>query len=284
MDIFLSWSQTRSEAVAKALYEWIPLVLQPARPWLSREISKGARWDDVVSRKLESSDFGIVCLTPENLQSDWLLFEAGALSKKVNDARVCTYLLDLKPSDVTGPLAKFQHTTATKEDTQTLLDTLNVALGEQRLDASRFRPTFEQWWPELERRLAIAQTQTIVASAAGRRTEDKIDEILLTVRALDSRLQRTTAMPYRPAGASSREGLDKVLADANWHDLTPRLLAYSATRLDGAAERAPDYVSRALRAIIDGEYEMASPTGRLFPFLCAVINDLLRRDNVISST
>ena len=37
MDVFLSWSQPRSEAIAKALKHWIPLVLQAATPWLSRD-------------------------------------------------------------------------------------------------------------------------------------------------------------------------------------------------------------------------------------------------------
>ena len=279
MDIFLSWSQTRSETVARALHDWIPLVLQPARPWLSREIEKGTRWDDVISRKLEACDFGIVCLTPENLHSDWLLFEAGALSKKISDSHVCTYLLDLKPSDVTGPLAKFQHTSATKEDTRVLVETLNAALADQRLDADRFRHTFEQWWPDLERRLAIAETQTIVASPTGRRTEDKIDEILLTIRGLDARLQRSASPTEdQPTGSLRNERLQKLIGDANWEDLTPRLLAYTVTRVGASPTRAADYVSRAILAVITGDYEItANSASSLFAFLCTVIDDLTRQ-------
>lgn len=200
MDVFLSWSQPRSEAVAKALRDWLPLVLQSARPWLSREIEKGARWDDVIADKLETCSFGVICLTPENLHTDWIVFEAGALSKKVRDSRVCTYLLDLRPTDVVGPLAQFQHSTATQEDTRDLVETLNRGLGEQGLDPDRLRETFEQWWPKLEEQLATA-TQQAVAKPDKRGLDDKVDEMLLALRNVQVHLQRA-ARAERPAAYS----------------------------------------------------------------------------------
>jgi hypothetical protein len=70
----------------------MPDVLFMAEPWLSAEdIEKGAKWNQVVSGELEKSNFAIICLTPENLGAPWLLFEAGALSKRP-ESRVCTYL------------------------------------------------------------------------------------------------------------------------------------------------------------------------------------------------
>jgi hypothetical protein len=68
-------------------------------------------------------------LTPENLMSPWLLFEAGAVAKRV-DSRVWTYLFGLGYTDVKDPLSQFQHTAATKEDTRKLIATLNHRLGE----------------------------------------------------------------------------------------------------------------------------------------------------------
>jgi hypothetical protein len=289
MEVFLSWSQTRSETVARALHQWIPLVLQPVRPWLSRDIEKGARWDDVISRKLDACDFGVVCLTPESLHSDWLVFEAGALSKKVNEARVCTYLLDLKPSDITGPLAKFQHTTATREDTYILLDTLNVALGEQGLDSDRFRRTFEQWWPDLEQRLATARALTVTLPSTSRGTEDKIDEILLTVRTLDTRLQRIARPQQSPQPETEQreDVLRLLLREADWNDLTPRLLAYAASRLgrEDAGMRgitsAETYVHSAVSEVLTGRHELpADPDVSLFGFLAAIIDALMERDRL----
>lgn len=82
MEIFVSWSGERSESVARALYGWLPLVIQSSKPWMSREIEKGTRWDDVISETLERCSFGVICLTPENTASEWILFEAGALSRR----------------------------------------------------------------------------------------------------------------------------------------------------------------------------------------------------------
>jgi len=89
MRVFISWSGEHSGEVAKALQQWLPRVLQAVRPWLSSaSIDPGARWSDEVAGALEELNFGILCLTPENLTSAWLLFEAGALSKTVSESRV----------------------------------------------------------------------------------------------------------------------------------------------------------------------------------------------------
>jgi hypothetical protein len=51
------------------------------------DIQKGERWNDQIGRQLKDHDIGILCVTPENTSSDWLLFEAGALSKMFGEGR-----------------------------------------------------------------------------------------------------------------------------------------------------------------------------------------------------
>ena len=91
MEIFISWSGPRSKAIAKALNDWMPKVIQGVKPWMSPDIPSGARWQAEIADRLDKNMVGVVCLTPENLNAPWLLFEAGALSKHVSDSRVCTY-------------------------------------------------------------------------------------------------------------------------------------------------------------------------------------------------
>ena len=182
MEVFLSWSGERSGRVAEALHTWLPVAFQPAVTWLSHDIDKGVRWEDVITERLDRSDFGIVCLTPENVHSDWMLFEAGALSRKARAARVCTYLYDINESDVSGPLARFQHTKAERADTLRLLLTLNKALGEHALDRDHLARSFAANWPQLERKL-----RKIGGAAPGtprRSQQDKLDELLSEVRAM----------------------------------------------------------------------------------------------------
>ena len=63
-------------------------------------------------------------MTRENLNEKWILFEAGALSK-TKDAHVCTFLLDLKPTDVEHLLVQFQATQFKKKDVWKLIRTIN---------------------------------------------------------------------------------------------------------------------------------------------------------------
>jgi TIR domain len=70
LKIFISWSGPRSQGVAEALHDWLPNVLQNVKPWLSaNDIDKGAKWRQAVTGELEKSNFGLICLTPENLTS-----------------------------------------------------------------------------------------------------------------------------------------------------------------------------------------------------------------------
>src|SRR6267154_4034636 len=93
-NVFISWSGKRSLGVAKKLRNWPPTVVQAARPWMSdTDIEKGTRGLNEIANALNGIKVGIVCLTPENLNEPWLLFEAGALSKTITEdkSRLCTY-------------------------------------------------------------------------------------------------------------------------------------------------------------------------------------------------
>ena len=75
MKVFISWSGERSHALAQALHDWIPLVLHNVEPWLSEaDIEAGERWADAVAKELSDSNFGIICVTRENVGSPWVLF------------------------------------------------------------------------------------------------------------------------------------------------------------------------------------------------------------------
>ena len=189
MKIFLGWPGTRSKETAEVLGDWLGQVIQAIDPWISLDILKGARWSEEIANKLEEAKVGIICLTKENLNENWILFEAGALSK-TKDAHVCTFLLDLKPTDIKQPLALFQHTEFEKEDVRKLTHTINQAVedaGERSLDVKRLDTIFDRLWPDLEeRRKEIVKIQSEVRKPI--RTEREIlEEILETVRKQERR-------------------------------------------------------------------------------------------------
>jgi hypothetical protein len=156
MKVFISWSEERSKKMAEFFFEWLPQVIQAIEPWISKDIAKGARSTPEISLELEKSKIGIICLTPENLDNKWILFEAGALSK-INATKVCTFLLDLTPSDITPPLSQFQHTIFSKEDVYKLVQTINQQLSlsdEKPLPDKTLNQVFERSWAEFDKRIA----------------------------------------------------------------------------------------------------------------------------------
>jgi hypothetical protein len=69
----------------------------------------GGRWLQIVSKELDSSDFGIICVTRANLGSVWAEFRSRRLSKAIEKARVSPLLYGFtSPSDLQPPLGQFQ--------------------------------------------------------------------------------------------------------------------------------------------------------------------------------
>lgn len=156
MKVFLSWSGVRSHKVALVLRDWLPSVIQEIEPYVSSEdIDKGARWSTDIAKELEDSTFGILCVTRENIDAPWLIFEAGALSKTMDKSFVSPFLFDIKRSEVDGPILQFQSTIFEKEDLQKLVNTLNKACEKERLSPERLNKAFEVWYPTLEEELNV---------------------------------------------------------------------------------------------------------------------------------
>jgi tetratricopeptide (TPR) repeat protein len=189
VDIFVSWSGPRSKALALYLHEWLKTVVQRANPWMSeRDIDAGDRWNDQISARLKDTNFGIICLTPENLDAPWLLFEAGALAKALDVARVVPVLLDVRKADLTFPLAQFQAVEANREGLFALVSAVNRFLGAQQLPASLLVNIFGGLWGPFD---AALQTLPPAAPGSGRpyRSErDVLDDILEGVRSLQHKI------------------------------------------------------------------------------------------------
>lgn len=187
MKLFISWSGESSLALAKCLRDWIPKVLQDVEPWLSHEdIDAGACWSSEISRNLDESDFGVVCLTHDNLASQWIAFEAGACAKHIKKSRVVPLLLNLEFIDIKGPLAGFQAKKVNRSDIQALVNSINRA-NNNKLPIDRLNDIFSTFWPELESRvnqIQITKNREIVK----RTKEDLLEELVLRTRLIESKV------------------------------------------------------------------------------------------------
>lgn len=192
MKIFISWSGKPSLNVATALRDWLPYIFSGIELFVSSEdIRKGKRWPLEVSKELDLCNFGIVCLTPDNLEAPWLLFEAGALSKSVKEASVYTLLVGgLRNGDIEGPLSHFQHTIFEKEDFFKLVKSINEAQGPSKQDESRLRKIFDKFWDDLESNVVVA-VKTDAKPEKKRSAEDMLRELIETTSYIARNLPET---------------------------------------------------------------------------------------------
>lgn len=184
--VFLSWSGPRSKAAAEAFCEWLPQIIQNVKPFYSpSDIEKGARWSEEIRERLESIHYGLIFLTPENQHAPWIQFEAGALSK-LDRSRVAPIVLDMRPTDVTGPLSQVQSVTFTRVDIFKLVREINASLGDLAADEKALEKLLDALWPELEHGVEAAIATEPNRDVPRRRDSSEIlDEILERVRKLE---------------------------------------------------------------------------------------------------
>ena len=192
MQVFLSWSGERSHALALALHRWLPSVLNVVDPFVSSEdIGKGSRWIYELTNQLEKTAYGIVCLTPENQNSQWLIFEAGALSRSLEAGRVTPFLIDMQPSDVIGPLAQFQATQPTAHDVLQLLTSLNtIAATREELSVREdvLKESFRRGWGDFEREITDIAGREADAGARPRPAGEMLSELVDLTRSMERRM------------------------------------------------------------------------------------------------
>lgn len=128
---------------------------------------------------MEEASFGILCVTKDNLESQWLNFEAGALSKAIDKAKVCPFLFDLKPSDISNsPILQFQMTNVDRDDIYKLFGTINNCLEENRLDETRLEKMFSAFWSQMDKAFKNIENMSESKDANNKRNQKNQNVIL----------------------------------------------------------------------------------------------------------
>jgi len=242
--VFLSWSGVASKAIADGLRYWLPNVIQSVSPWMSAEdIARGSRWNADLTHQLETTRVGIICVTPENMGAPWLLFEAGALSKTTESTFVCPYLFNLEPTELTGPLAEFQASSADRDGTKRLLQTINSAAGNgATLSERQLEDTFDVWWPKLESTLARVGSRHAAEPRQTRTERDMLKEVLDLLRGITRRQSTVDVQGAGPMLTAevlrSLEGAKSLLRLDKGVDISPETIAVEL------AERLPDVLRK----------------------------------------
>lgn len=179
MRVFICWSGDFGLLMARAVEALLKTAFKNGSPTevipeFSERIEKGAFWVKELEERLRRSEAGIVCLTPQNLDSSWMHFEAGALALRLASGTITApampsrsgsatdleqrlpiypLLHEVTPAQITGPLAAYQATTVTKQDILTLLESIAVRAGAPPEKITNSRSVFEEAYSLFEEKL-----------------------------------------------------------------------------------------------------------------------------------
>lgn len=206
MKVFISWSGELSQKISEELKKWLQQCIQSLEVFYSRDdIEKGEYWSTRLSEELRDTNFGIVCLTPENINSQWIYFESGALSKMI-ESKVATIVVGMNIADVKGPLGRFQNTKLEKDDMYKLLQSINSSISKP-LDENILKPSFEAFWPVFEAKVtSILETAITKEGTKNSKINvpDALEEILQIVRKQNIILNNMSTIDLR-------EDIDRIL-------------------------------------------------------------------------
>ncbi|WJY00883.1 toll/interleukin-1 receptor domain-containing protein [Curtobacterium sp. 458] len=219
MKVFISWSGRAEQAVAEALRDALKtLCVGQAEVFVSsQDIAKGERGVGVIEAQLASTDYGIIVLSAANHARPWVNYEGGALAKTL-DSPVSTVLLDIKPSDIDGPLGPFQATRFEDQgDMKRLLSEVAVAASPEMPPGS-IDVLFESVWPAL--------SASWKPDAAGRReplrsNPDMLAELIDRVRNIESQLTAADMTSVAQADALRSKAIRRRARSASLGGVDP---------------------------------------------------------------
>jgi len=211
MDVFISWSGSVTRKIAGEFTDFLKLVIQRSNPWYSDKTPAGAEWWRTISERLGKSAIGVLFVTQENKDSNWLLFEAGAIAKGVPENRVCVILVDLKNEDIQPPLSLFQTNPLDKDGVFRVLQTINDALPEHKFSEELLRRAMDAHWANFEAKVREIRSEgEQPAPAKPRPDRELIVEILETVRGLDQRMRASEPVDSIPLNRLVLGGSDEL--------------------------------------------------------------------------
>ena len=184
MKVFVSWSGELSKKIAESIKRWLPCIIQSVDVFYSPEdIEKGENWDSKISKELSECKYGIICLTSENVSASWINFEAGAIAKSL-DSRVATLMINISPSDIKGPLSRYQATKIEKEDFYQLVCNINDQC-ESPIRSEVLKTAFDGLWSNMIteiNEIISTSKKTSLNTKKGQNNSEAIEEILLLLR------------------------------------------------------------------------------------------------------
>ena len=230
MKLFLSWSGARSRQIANTYNKWIKYIFPTLEIYISTEdIEPGRKWRDSIENGLEETYFGMLFLTPENLESRWIYYEAGSLSKGKNDSHVIPMLYQLDAGKLQEPLSAFQSMSLEKDNMLRVVKTINKKMAEVT-DELLLEEIFDNWWEKWEEEadkfpvdIEAIEESIKLKDAAQMDIQEQIEEVLTRLRQQDgkegvAKIPRLHEMDNDKFKMQELEDFSNVIREADFLD------------------------------------------------------------------
>lgn len=156
MNVYVSYSGELSRDIASVIKECFPMIIQSLNVFVSaQDVKIGSFWRSELERTMEESECAIICITKENNNSPWLIFEAGMMAKKTT---LVPLLIDIGYQELNDPLAVFHATLLGKEGLYSIINLLNKKVS-NKLDSAILSETFEVMWPMINDKISNILSQ-----------------------------------------------------------------------------------------------------------------------------
>ncbi|MDR6169661.1 toll/interleukin-1 receptor domain-containing protein [Curtobacterium sp. SORGH_AS_0776] len=213
MTVFISWSGERSKAIAHVFASHLEYVIQGLPTFMSdKDIASGVQWFQEISDKLREATFGIICVTPDNLDKPWLSFEAGALGNQAPRSRVVPVAVGLSKEDLPSPLNGFNAVDLNEDGFVRLIKSIHEAR-----DVATAWPIIEsaarREWPEIAKELDAVPTPPVAVE-----TERPFD-MESAVKEMRGLLRSLVEQRYTPRPLSDLEAFEARIAEQARRDL-----------------------------------------------------------------
>jgi hypothetical protein len=151
---FLSWSGTLSGEIASYIKTDIldPLFEDFIEPFISSEIGVGNLFAPEILERLKKSDFGIVCITAENIEKPWVSFECGGLVNNGKKDNLYVILVDISVDmlkRLNQPLSEFQAVHLDKDGIVNLIRKISTSV--LQVENSCYENRIHERWDKHEK-------------------------------------------------------------------------------------------------------------------------------------
>lgn len=195
--IFLSWSGDKSKKLANVFKTYVADILPKVDFYFSPDDLKGGeKWRQSIEEGLNNNTYGIIFLTPSNLTSKWIYFEAGAISKSTKQAKILPFLYKIDINELGQPFSDYQCKSFSADSILTTILEINDCQSEvYQLPSETIKRNFNRLSNEIETETknintineVMENSEPQIEDASLLDSEDKLNEILQIMREQSSK-------------------------------------------------------------------------------------------------